>query len=130
MSVVSDFKKLDKSLRGQVFSSSKGIQIIKKGVGRPVTVLLEPEGRDAYNLKFPTYTFTSAVSHFSPKEEERRFCRNKMVLFQIIKDLKKVELWDKIKNKDFLIVNPNNKNMAKKKSTLQETLDSILNPKK
>lgn len=128
MSVSADLKKLDKNLRGQVFASTKGIKIIKKGVGHPVTVLLEPAGRNKYNLKFPTYTFVSHVSHFSPKEEEHRFCRNKHVLFSVIKDLKKVDLWDKVQNKDFLRVNPNNKKSSKKGQELQEILKGLLKP--
>lgn len=129
MSVSVDAKTLMRVIRGgQVYTRGNDIVVVKKGVGSPVTVILSPEGKNKYELKFPTYIFVSRISHFSPKEEEHRYCRNKTVLISIIRDLKRAQIWPKIINRDFLKVNDLNRKASKKDR--EETLQGLLSIKK
>jgi hypothetical protein len=48
------------------------------------------------------------ISFFDYRSKERRWIRNKKLLFSIIKNLKICGLWDLVSNKDFLVVNEDN----------------------
>jgi len=97
------------------------LEMIRTFNGRPVTLLLESQGGGRYHLVFPSYIFHSTISHFAPSEEEHRFCRNKNLLASVVKVLKRSALWDRLENKDFMVVNTanNRSNKAKLRSELE-----------
>lgn len=61
-------------------------------------------------IQAPTYKFYSKISHFDYNQSERRWSRDKNIIFKIIRCLKASGLWDFISNKDFIVVNEHNKN--------------------
>jgi hypothetical protein len=52
--------------------------------------------------------YVNKISHFDYLNPERRLVRNKSLIISYVNDLKKCKLWDKVINKDFLIVNTQN----------------------
>lgn len=91
---------------------------------RPITIKLEKRSNNLYHLVFPSYIYQSAISHYTSSENESRFCRNKTLLFQLIRYLKHTGAWNFIDNINFLKVNTLNKNVEEKE--LQLALKGIL----
>ena len=77
-------------------------------------------------IQVPTYRFLPKVSHYDFKAKEKRWIRDKAILFSFIKDLKYSGLWDFVINKDFLVVNENNEYFDKEKAEkiLRRKIDS------
>jgi len=97
-----------------VRENSTGIQLVRNINGKPVMVNLRKEpGNKKYHLIFPSYIFQSSISHFSPSENEFRFCRNKKILISLVKILKKSAAWNLINNKDFIAINSANRKSNK-----------------
>ena len=69
--------------------------------------------RDGIYIEHPHYQFKSTISHFSSTQTDVRLSLNKSYLASLIKALKNIEVWDSIRNKDFLVVNDNNKKTDK-----------------
>jgi len=64
-------------------SGNDEIRLSREVNGKVVTLRLIRSGKEKYHLVFPSYLFNSKISHFSPADEEYRFCRNKTVLIYI-----------------------------------------------
>lgn len=75
-------------------------------------------------IQNPRYQYFSKISHYDFDIKENRWSRNKKIIFSAISDLKSCGLWDLVRNKDFIRVNKNNKNIDKKR--LKEELRDIL----
>jgi len=100
------------------------IRLAREVNGKVVTLRLIRAGKEKYHLVFPSYLFNSKISHFSPADDEYRFCRNKTVLMSLLKMLRRSLLWNYISNRDFLVVNDHNEKSSKSKlrKELQEAL--------
>jgi hypothetical protein len=90
---------------------------------RPITIRLEKRKADEYHLVFPSYVFISSISHFTSTEDEMRYCRNKVLLLNVLRTLKETGAWTYIVNKQFVKVNNYNENSNKEE--LQEMLKGI-----
>lgn len=104
---------------------SGGIELVRNISGKAVTVTLRSNGHGQYDLVFPSYIFQSTISHFSPSRAEVRFCRNKQLLFSLIKVLKRSAAWKFISNKEFMVVNDQNPKSNKK--DLKSQLKNLYN---
>ena len=60
---------------------------------------------NTFTLQAPDTEHRSSVSYFDYSVKERHLTRDKDLLFALIRDLKKVGLWDYVSNKDMIIVN-------------------------
>jgi hypothetical protein len=78
-----------------------------------------------FEIQNPTYHYFSKISHFDFKTGERRWSRDKKMIFSIISDLKLCGLWEMVKNKDFLKINDFNDNIDREK--LKNELDRVIN---
>jgi hypothetical protein len=63
----------------------------------------------SFEIQAPSYKYYSKISHYDYNKSERRWMRNKDLIFSIIKKLKISGIWDHVSNKDFIIVNSSNK---------------------
>jgi hypothetical protein len=81
-------------------------------------------GDQFFEIQNPTYHYFSKISHYDFHSGEKRFSRNKDVLFTVISDLKLCGLWGMISNKDFVKVNEHNVNSDKKR--LEKELGEII----
>lgn len=94
--------------------------------GRAVHVGLHRQpGKKKYELRFPSYVFQSTISHFGPASDEIRLCRNKHLLFTLIRALKRSAAWPLIDNQRFLVIN--SANPRSNKAVLKKQLDDIVN---
>jgi len=86
--------------------------------------LVYGENTGLLEIQEPTYKYYSRISHYDFKRTERRWTRDKKIIFKLITDLKKCELWDFISNKNFLVVNNHNENVDIKqlKSVLKQII--------
>lgn len=76
---------------------------------RETSVVLIYDSVDGtFELQEPVYRYFSKVSFYDFKRPEKRWTRNKGFLFSLIRNLKRSNLWEKISNKDFLVVNKSN----------------------
>jgi hypothetical protein len=95
------------------------IKVIKK-FGRKKPRIIEfkiiCEEKDLH-FKHPNYTFRNVTSHFSPIIDEKRISLNKTFLKSIIKSLKKVGVWQRIVNKEFIQLNENNPRLDQRSVT-------------
>ena len=91
---------------------------------RIITLAFEIVGEGKYRIVHPSYDFHSTASHFKAICEDKRLSLNKGYLTRIVKDLKRLKLWDFVENKEFLAPNDWNKNSnkAKIRSELKELL--------
>lgn len=78
---------------------------------------------DTFEMQIPDNEYFSSISHFEYDRAERRHVRDKVVIIMLIKDLKRSGLWEKISNKDLIVVNDRNKKSDKSK--LRSLLDSL-----
>jgi hypothetical protein len=91
------------------------IEIIKYDRVKEITItLLYDSMDDTFELQEPVYQFYSKISFYDFKRPESRWTRDKGLLFSIIRNLKRSGFWEKISNKDFLIVNTLNKKTSVK----------------
>ena len=102
-------QKLKKERFWTVRERGRSLELAKSVNGRMVIVALlyQPKTRK-YTLVFPSYVFQSAISHFGPVTEEVRFCRNKSMLFSLIRMLKRSAIWKYLDNQTFLTINVHN----------------------
>jgi hypothetical protein len=65
------------------------------------------------------------ISFYDYTKNERRWIRNKSLLFSVITNLKRCGLWEYVSNKDFLTVNDNNKKVgvSERASALQKMVN-------
>jgi hypothetical protein len=77
---------------------------------------------NTFELQEPVYRYYSKISFYDFKRPENRWTRDKGLLFSIINNLKRSGFWEKISNKDFLIVNSYNKkaNVKERMKVLKE----------
>ena len=68
-----------------------------------------------FTIEAPDAQYYSTISHYDFRRAERRWTRNKDLLFALIKDLKYCGLWDHVANKNFLTINSHNENIDPKK---------------
>lgn len=102
------------------------ISMTKAINGRAVHVsLIRQPGKKKYELRFPSYIFQSTISHFGPASDEVRLCRNKHLLFTLIKALKRSAAWPLIDNQNFLVIN--SANPRSNKAALKKQLEDIVN---
>lgn len=66
--------------------------------------------KNSFEMQPPDHRFYSRISHYDYKKIERRWTRDKSLLFPFIMDLKESGLWEYVSNKDIIIVNSFNKN--------------------
>lgn len=100
------------------------LEILKEEKRKEVSMRLTYHAAtDTFHMEAPDARYFSKMSHFTYKEPERRFIRMKAVLLAFINDLKYAHLWEKIENKDLIIVNALNERSDKEK--LKKLLDSI-----
>jgi len=104
--------------------SQNEISLVKSMGGKVITIRLLRTGNNKYKVIFPSYIFHSQISHFAPKEDEHRNCRNKVLLMSLIKVLKRSLIWDYVDNQDFLTINDHNKKANKSK--LQKELSLVI----
>ena len=84
--------------------------------GRDMTVRLERGDDGLYTLTHPGYDYVSPNSHFSSTiAVDKRLCLNKALLKSFVTTLRKAEVWQLVKNKEFLKVNDANKKSKKVK---------------
>jgi hypothetical protein len=93
----------------------------KKFGTRIVTFILEKHSDGLYDIVPQGYEFTSVLSHWDYVGGERRQARNKGIITSFIRTLKEVQMWDFIKNQNFVKINENNKKSNKKKVTSELT---------
>lgn len=67
-------------------------------------------------VKPPKYVFVSTNSWFDYPDLEERFSRDKKVLGDFVKRLKKLGIWQHIVNKNFFSVNTKNKKLNRDKA--------------
>lgn len=85
------------------------VQIRKINSKKEISIkLFYDHESNSFEVQAPTYRYYSKISYYDFKTPEHRWIRNKDVLFSLIKNLKKCGLWNKISNKDFLMVNEYN----------------------
>ena len=91
-------------------------------------VLLYDSIDDTFELQEPVYRYYSKISYYDFKRPENRWTRNKKFLFSIIMDLKKSGLWEKISNKDFMVVNKLNEKISSENrlNVLREVKNKII----
>jgi hypothetical protein len=70
---------------------------------------LYDSGDDSFELQEPTYRYYSKISYYDFRRPEARWTRNKNLLFSLIRNLKRSGFWERLSNKDFLVVNKSNK---------------------
>jgi hypothetical protein len=105
-------------------ASKDDISLVKSIGGRVVTIRLSRIDKDKYKVIFPSYIFTSKVSHFAPTENEYRNCRNRNIILSLVKLLKRTQIWNNIENKDFFTINEENE--KSNKSQLRKELTELL----
>lgn len=79
---------------------------------------------DKLDIEHPGYSFVNTCAHFKAKNPERRLSLNKAILKSIIHSLKRAGAWKYIQNKDFLLVNDQNKKSNKRK--VKDELSNLL----
>lgn len=85
------------------------IEISKYMKDREISVVLLYDSVDGtLELQEPVYRYYSKVSFYDFKRPEKRWTRNREFLFNLIRNLKRSNLWERISNKDFLVVNKSN----------------------
>ena len=93
--------------------------------GKPMVIILEETGAiGGFWIKPPSYLFKSKTSFFEYCEDEGRWSRNKEVIKQVVKYLKKSACWEIIENKNFFKVNENTKKNTIKKA--EQLINKIL----
>lgn len=86
------------------------VEIVKYSKAHETSIVLLYDSVDnTFELQEPVYRYYSKISFYDFKRPENRWTRDKELIFSIINNLKKSGFWDKISNKDFLIVNSYNK---------------------
>lgn len=93
--------------------------------GRPVTFILKNMKDGKFELYPATYVFVNSISHYDYVRVENRFCRNKQVIFKVLKELKKINFLNRISNISHYL-KPNEGNKKKVKSFLLKDLDKLL----
>lgn len=99
------------------------VEIVKYDKAKEVTITLLYDSIDGtFELQEPVYRYYSKISFYDFKRPENRWTRDKGLLFSIINNLKRSGFWEKISNKDFLIVNSYNKkaNVKERMKVLKE----------
>jgi hypothetical protein len=91
--------------------------------GRPVSVFIT-RINGKLSLEFPKYIFNSMCADYEPSDTELRYCRNKVLLFHLVRTLKRSRVWNYIDNKNFIKVNTHKKKSDKK--SLEKRLHQIL----
>jgi len=79
---------------------------------RVIKISLIPDG-DMLRLVHPKYEHHCRTSYFISSEGEQRMTLNKVYLESVIRSLKNSELWERVVNRDFLVVNGDNKKLNK-----------------
>lgn len=102
------------------------IEIRRHFINREISIkLFYDYNTDSFEIQAPTYKYLSKISHYDFKQIERRWCRDKDVLFNLIKNLQHCNLWDKVSNKDFITVNANNERVDSiKRAKLLEVIET------
>ncbi len=100
------------------------VVMTKEFYGRPVKIRLVKIASKEYHLIFPSYIFRSKISHFTSVENEMRFCRNKVLLFQVLRTLKHTGASQYIQNKQWLKINGDNEDADK--NELKEELHNFI----
>ena len=94
-----------------------GFSLSRKYCGKDIEIKLTPlevvKNRKIYKVIFPTYLFTSRISHFAPVDEEKRLCRNKSLLLSFMKMANRTGLI-KFIDRNFITVNEDNKRSNKR----------------
>jgi len=117
--------RLKKDGRWTIHSNTpRGVFIFREYGGRAVTVKLLLRKGGKWEIEFPTYLFSSGISHFRAAVEEHRFCQNKQFLFSFVRMMQKIGAWKDIVNKGFIVVNEANAraNKMDRKSILKDIL--------
>ncbi len=65
-------------------------------------------GTDTFEIQPMDSLHYQKISFYDYRKKERRWIRNKGLLFSTIKHLQHCRLWEMISNKDFLTINENN----------------------
>jgi hypothetical protein len=94
-------------------AGTRKYQLARSISGKVVSIILE-ETPIGFVINPPSYTFRSKISFFDYCEDEQRWSRNKVIIEQTVRILKKTKLWVMIQNKDFFKVNEHNKKTASK----------------
>lgn len=100
------------------------IRLARQFGKKAITVRLRRTANGLFELLFPSYLFSSGVSHFTSVVDEIRFCRNKQVLRSLVRFLQRVEMWDQIENQNFIQINEHNKR-AKRNLLIRELEELI-----
>jgi len=86
------------------------IEILKVFKDREISIkLFYNYDMKLFEIQPPDARYYSRISFYDFRKSERRWVRNRDILFSLILDLKRTGLWDYISNKDFLVVNNYNK---------------------
>lgn len=104
-------------------SSPDLILLVKMFNKRPIEIRLDRAENGKFHLTFPSYIFSSTISHFSPVESEYRFCRNKTLLMPLVRNLGRTGLWKFLNNPYIIKVNGGHPKADKKK--LSEDLEDL-----
>lgn len=110
--------KLEKAGSWHIITNGHSLTMSRLFNGRDMTVKLERCEDGLYMLTHPGYDYVSPNSHFaSTIAVDKRLCLNKALLKSFVTTLRNAEVWQLIKNKDFLKVNDANKKSKKVKVT-------------
>jgi hypothetical protein len=112
-----------------VVRTSSGYRISKIINKKAVSLDLDLYGVDRFWIKPPAYIFKAKNSFFEFCEDENRWTRNKVIIENMVKSLKRTLVWELIENKNFFQVNENNKTLrsSKRKDIAMSLLEKIIN---
>jgi len=106
-----------RKLRGWIVECSANKVTLSKTLGKKkpkvISVAIEKERDGTFTVTPCVYKFSSTISHFTYSQDEMRWARNKGVFFSLIKSLKDVGMWDEVNNKDFIVINSDNRRLNK-----------------
>lgn len=94
---------------------------------RNIEFSLTPVGKGLYEIKHPCYLYVSTVSHFISVQKDIRQSLSKVYLRSVIRMLQRTGIWPHVINKDFILVNTNNRksNKGKVRRELKDLLAII-----
>jgi hypothetical protein len=106
MESVGTLRKIYEKGRNVVKINYPAIEISKYEKNKEIVIVLLYDSIDGtFELQEPVYRYYSKISYYDFKRPENRWTRNKKFLFNTIRNLKRGGFWEKISNKDFLVVN-------------------------
>ena len=126
LTYVSSLRSFYSGRRNCVVAEYPTIEIIIYQKSREISLkLFYSEETNTFNIQPLDSKYYSKISFFDYKAPERRWSRNKQLLFYLVKDLQRCGLWNLVSNKDFLTINTQNERVAVEKR--MELLKNMLN---